>query len=390
MAIRKPSNEIGRGNQDPDVTVSIPPNPAGFTFEVPSTWTLNNATSLLRFTVPQPGTAADITIDVVNDRTDSGGDIIIANGARIGAGSASNIANVLEANSNFTASVSSTNTRLVTVTNATGGIIPLAELIATPTNITGLDQTQADAALGKNQGTAPSSIEEPVFKFNGPFTNIAPNKAPIQGMARVAMAWHDWLLAINAATTSDNLNSANSALRTSLAALVPTNAGIPTRTGSALRKIAIRGSRRDSNGMVGRGKNDLNFVFINETADYSLRQLVVRIFDAVQDIATFLVDIGAGLGVPANFTNLKTLLGEVLREFSIEIGELERAIGRAGILYENTIVNNSSDQGLLLYSDELADAAEDLTTLAGNIQAWGVDVGTSFPVSRRNRLLLKN
>ena len=141
--------------------------------------------------------------------------------------------------------------------------------------------------------------------------------------------------------------------------------------------------------MVGRGKNDLNFVFINETADYSLRQLVVRIFDAVQDVAAFIADASPGLE-GANFTTLKTLLGEVLREFSIEIGELERAIGRAGILYENTIVNNSSDQGLLLYSDELADAADVLGTVAGDINAWGANIATAFPVSRRNRVLLKN
>ena len=383
MAIRKPSNEIGRGNQDPTTSVHIPGIGVSAIIGITDSAAIETDAEIV-LTFPQPG-GGTITIGIGAFSNSGTSDIEVLNGARTGIGSAQNMASAINSSSfGLTATDRAvTGGAVVDITNDSGGIagVVTRAVTGTVTSFTINSQTV---------GVNPSSIEEPVFNFNGPFTNIAPNKAPIQGMARVAMAWHDWLLAINAATTGAGLLAANIALRTSLAALVPTNAGIPARTGSALRKIAIRGSRRDSNGMVGRGKNDLSFVFINETADYSLRQLVVRIFDAVQDVVAFIVDVSPGLD-GTNFTNLKTLLGEVLREFSIEIGELERAIGRAGTLYENTIVNNSSDQGLLLYSDELADAADVLTdTPTPDINGWGVDVESAFPVSRRNRVLLKN
>ena len=383
MAIRKPSNEIGRGNQDPTTSVHIPGIGVSAIIGITDSAAIATDAEIV-LTFPQPG-GGTITIGIGAFSNSGTSDIEVLNGARTGIGSAQNMASAINSSSfGLTATDRAvTGGAVVDITNDSGGIagVVTRAVTGTVTSFTINSQTV---------GVNPSSIEEPVFNFNGPFTNIAPNKAPIQGMARVAMAWHDWLLAINAATTGAGLLAANIALRTSLAALVPTNAGIPARTGSALRKIAIRGSRRDSNGMVGRGKNDLSFVFINETADYSLRQLVVRIFDAVQDVVAFIVDVSPGLD-GTNFTNLKTLLGEVLREFSIEIGELERAIGRAGTLYENTIVNNSSDQGLLLYSDELADAADVLTdTPTPDINGWGVDVESAFPVSRRNRVLLKN
>ena len=299
MAIRKPSNEIGRGNQDPNTTIPIPGIGISAIIGITDSAAIATTAEVI-LTFPQPG-GGTITIGIGAFSNSGTSDIEVLNGARTGIGSAQNMASAINSSSfGLTATDRAvTGGAVVDITNDAGGIAGVVTRV-----VTGTGTVTSFTINSQTVGVDASSIEEPLFRFNGPFTNIAPNKTPIQGMARVAMAWHDWLLAINAATNGPGLFAANVALGTSLAALVPTNAGIPARTGSALRKIAIRGSRRDSNGMVGRGKNDLSFVFINETADYSLRQLVVRIFDAVQDVVAFIADVSPGLD-GMNFTRLK-------------------------------------------------------------------------------------
>ena len=140
--------------------------------------------------------AGTITIGIGAFSNSGTSDIEVLNGARTGIGSAQNMASAINSSSfGLTATDRAvTGGAVVDITNDSGGIagVVTRAVTGTVTSFTLNSQT-----VGVNA----SSIEEPVFNFNGPFTNIAPNKAPIQGMARVAMAWHDWLLAINAATT---------------------------------------------------------------------------------------------------------------------------------------------------------------------------------------------
>ena len=380
--------DAGRGNQDENITVAIAAVPAGFTFEVPTTWTFNSTTSQLNITIPQPS-GSDLTIAVVNDRTATGTPTVtVANGTRTGDGAAANMALGINGNSNFSASSSG---RVVTVRNASGGLVTtFGNFAISTTSITGLTDAQALTAFTPFDGANASSFEETVFHFTGPFTNINPNKDALQGLSIVARTI-DTFLSGYSTSTEAGINGLLDAFKSRLDTAFPASSelpGVSSNVSNQLGKITLLGSKRPPSGLLGRDAKTINNIFVNDAADFGLRQLTLRIYDSLIDTLNFIEESSV-------FADSQTEVVKLLREFDVDFGELERALGRnsatdtrSEIPYDNTIVNGSGDQGMLVYADQIADIIASLS--AATTTDYATFRTAVIAITSKERLLLKN
>ena len=343
MAIRKSSDDVGRGNETEAISVDIAAGSATIEFTFPDNFTLdNNMTSEVLITLPQVS-GPDLTIAIVNDRVVTPTPTVtVLNGARNGSGAADNTAIVINANSNFTASFSGSK---VTINNAAEGLI-LSDITLVNTAITNPPTDQST-----DRGVAGVMLEADSFSFNGPFTNINPEGDPLQAFARMAVILNRFVSGIAGSESDAVIVTTFSSLKSELESAFPQSfpsEGI-NRDASALGKIALRGTRRDSEGLVGRGKRTISDTFVNAVSDYGLRQIILRIYDSATELFLLLADTAATAAAISTFAKNE------IRDLNIDFGELEAALGsQVAQVYENTIVDRSSDQGLLLYSDSLA------------------------------------
>ena len=190
------------------------------------------------------------------------------------------------------------------------------------------------------------SINEPEYEFNGPFHNVIPEGDPLQGMILQVQNLIAFFDDVHDANTSAAIVAAANVFKDANDLLFPANI-IPDHP---LGKIPVRGSRKDSNNLVGRGKSRLSYT--NQVSNYGTRQLLIRRLDEFFDLLRHIT-------IPANLSlnNIKAFAAELDDSFSLAFGNLRRAQGpdRGPRIYENTIVEGSADQGLLVYCDRMVD-----------------------------------
>ena len=377
MAIRKNPDQVGRGNEDSPIEFDITAQVEIFTFDL-STGTIP-AGSIVSLTIPVPGDSGFL-VRMGRTVSPTDGDIMLTQGTDSNTDFATAIATALAADDNFSSSTASSGT-VVTIQLETVAPVTPPSLTFAPTEFA-LAVTQSGRAAFMDEFTQ--------YVFPGPFTNIVPVGDPLQGIAKAAMLYAEFfnayiLIDISGAQADVNTRFRNlyDGLRADLSTAFPNNLIPQTRTDGD-RKIEIKGSRRDSNGFVGRFGQDLSNTFTNEIADYSLRQLILRVYDASMDIFS-------DLSGASTFVSARTLVIDALVEFNVEFGELQRSFGDNAILYENTVIKGSSDHGLLLYSDQLADIINEVAFPNAGIGDW-TDWRNALATaaSTRNKLLLKN
>ena len=345
MAIRKPFDDVGRGNETGISTVAVPGEPSTIIFDVPTDLSIGTNDTLDRLDIGIR--AFDSTtiyqIQITNTRSLGSATVVVPIGTSVGAAAAVIIARAVNANNNL---VASNNGAEVTISNAVAGLVASSPTITPEGTV-----TNPPSIKDSDRGADPTTLEVDSYSFSGPFTNANPSGDPIQGLTRMAMLFNEFIFNIGNGQTFVSHVSATESLKTKLIAAFPQNFasdGI-TRTSAQLGKIALKGSRRDSNGLVGRGKRNINSVFVNETADFGLRQIVLRIFDSVTEL---FIRIAEPTSTPIP---IAAFARNEMRNLSVDFGELERALGSLTPKpYENTIVDLSSDQGLLIYSDDLS------------------------------------
>ena len=341
--------DIGRGNElGTPIETLVGPTVASFTLS--TAFTANNWSNggVLIVTVPQPD-ESNLVIEISRSAAiPSGGDINIAAGLnQSGAQIAASINLAIGSNANLFTSTYVADADTLVISNVTTGSI-----LKDPSLSTAVFTVTGPSISDIFRGSEGITRELTAYKFVSPFSDGLPSGDSLQGMARIAMLLESFLQSVSNATTDANLISATSTLRTALLATFPQNfssSGI-TRDSDFAGTIALKGSRRKSDGSVGRGKRSIKNIFVNTIADYSLKQLIIRIYDSATDIFSDIAEEGPVADVASRAS------GE-LREFDVEFEELRRALGMTDEIYENTIVDLSSDQGMLIYSDELAQAA---------------------------------
>ena len=354
MAVRKSSDRVGRGNEDTEFAESIPSRQATVNLRIP-----NSAAQSLPFagglnaivTFTEPGTTDTFTL-IIQQGTGGTDDLKANINGLTGNAFRNEVARAINDDTeNRMTAVATDNSGFIAVTFNVADVTE--EPTATATVASGIETFIINSFVNGNPA---EDIVEERYVRNGPFTNMIPNKDPLQGLAKAAMIYSDFINTIsNIGNAFDTpLNAAIAQLGADLEAAFPNNLLPVTRTNGTY-KIEIEGSRRDSNGFVGRGKEDLTNVFVNDIGDYGLRQLIIRIFDAVQDLFLGFEDL-------STWPAIRSLAQAALRDFEVEIGEVERAIGRDAFVYSNTVVNGSGDQGLLLYSDQLAESSNSFVT----------------------------
>ena len=339
--------DIGRGNElGTPIETLVGPVVALFTLSIDVTgWP---AGGVLVITVPQPD-ESNLVIKVARTNfAPSGGDINISTtNTATAAALATAINSAIASNPTLFTSTYVAMADTIIISNVTtGSILKDPSLGSESFTVTG--QTISDVFRGSEGLTR----ELTAYRFVSPFSDGLPSGDSLQGMARIAMLLESFLQSVSQATTDANLVTATTTLRTALLATFPQNfssSGI-TRDSDFAGTIALKGSRRKSDGSVGRGKRSIKNIFVNTIADYSLKQLIIRIYDSATDIFSDIAEEGPVADVASRAS------GE-LREFDVEFEELRRALGMTSEIYENTIVDLSSDQGMLIYSDELAQAA---------------------------------
>ena len=354
-----PSDEVGRGNQDEPNRIRIEAVGTSFNVGV-GTIAFTAVGDVRRITIPQPNGAASITIDIGQNIAPTTGTINIASGARNGEPAAQNIENIINTDQGIPLTATSSGTAsaaILTIKNDNGGIT------GTPS-----EANQVGTVTGFTTGTIKPGangveVDEVEYIFNGPFANVIPVKSPLQGLARVAFNINqDLIRTLDSQPTSDDatiLSALELAVtRYTDAARAANPQNIPEdgifRSSSENGKIAIKGTRRDSDGEVGRGRHGRDFTYTNETADRSVRQIILRRIDSFFDLISIIID-------PAeNAAAITSFIEGINREIQLDAPELERALGELGIGYENTIVDRSSDQGMLVFSDIIRDATESL------------------------------
>ena len=359
MAIRKPFDDVGRGNETAISTVAVPGEPSTIIFDVPTDLVIGTAlTDEVIVRMRPVGATIPLVIQITRTRTLGSAAVVVAIGTNAGADAAVIIARAVNANTNF---IASNNGAEVTISNAVAGLVG-----ASPILETGGTVTNPPSIKDSDLGSDPTSVEVDSYSFSGPFTNANPSGDPIQGLTRMGMLFNQFIFNVGDVVSEAGQISAAAKLRTSLIAAFPqsfASDGI-TRTSAQSGKIALKGSRRDSNGLVGRGKRNINSIFVNETADFGLRQIVLRIFDSVTELFILIAEGTSSAAAVAAFARNE------MRNLSVDFGELERALGSLTPRpYENTIVDLSSDQGLLIYSDDLSSKIVNFSgTLIGDLR----------------------
>ena len=388
---RLPADEVGRGNQDPQLSESIP--------AVSTSFTINFASDLVNTDFPTAGaTSFKFSIPIVSGDTDTFTTIEVHNGGTATTGNRS--ANVstdttlsaiilkvraaiifsggtdsIPSNYDCTVNGDSLN---VSLRSAGVSVAP-----SITTDITAGDVTISDIDLGHDA----EAIVEPQYRFEGPFSNIIPVSDPLQGLATVANLYSDFLKEFSNAADDAALATSFSNLNSALDTMFPrnfTSNGI-LRDASAVGKIAIKGTRRDSLGFVGRGRRSISDTFVNDTANRSVRQLILRVYDGIRD----LFNVVSGVDGTISFASAKVFANRIEDDFNIEMGELSRVLGGSLGLYENTIVDRSGDQGLLIYSDILKDIISPTTAIT-TYALFQSSAATERTAGNLQRLRLKN
>ena len=364
MALKKPFDEVGRGNIDRQNSFVGAATGSSFLLRIASGSDSGSAFATpTTITVPIVGGSATIEIA----QTITGTPTIEVEVLPGDSGSAvrAKVVTALNGVAPFDA-----------VTNVAGraGIhIKLAD--AGLTTLPTISQPSANSNEIPSSGFVPGrdgiNFDEPSYIFDGPFENVIPTNDPLQGMLKQVRIVKNFFDTVVAETTISvaGIRTAAIAFKTANDAAFPGNEeGISGETG----KITIKGYRRD---LVrhGRGTTTIADVFSNEVADYSIRQLMLRLMDNTSDFIEFLSSTPTA-------AEIKTFLGNFDESFDIAFGELDRAVGADFIAYDNTLVRGSSDQGFLHYLDEIVDniesiASQDATTptFAGLITDATVD-----------------
>ena len=208
-------------------------------------------------------------------------------------------------------------------------------------------------------------IEEPEYAFDGPFDNTIPVGDPLQGMVRYAERLVTFFDAVADAANVQAIDAAAGALRTGLIGDFPID--ILPKGDHPEGLIPIKGtfrgpSRTDifplapvHDRLVGRGKARARYT--NSVANYGVVQLILRRLDSFFDLMNEIRRPASDLA------SIKLYASEIDETFNLEAdGSLPRARGFEPIAYDNTIVDRTAEQGLLVYCDRIYE-------IAGLIQA---------------------
>ena len=341
MAATQSPTETGRGTIVGEGIASAPATAPSITFTVPDNIAITAGSGIILIVVPVGGSGSSRTIGITNN-FDPSGSTNVQIGTETGATAAATIATGVNSNASF---VASNNGAVVTIAGVATGVTTAAFTI---TN-TGITNPLTD--IIEFLGSDPVNLILPDFSFEGPFTDINPEGDPLQGFTRMAIIFNTFMSSLSTVTNNTGIITAFTTLKDSLESGFPqsfASEGI-IRDASALGKITLRGTRRDPNGLIGRGRRDIRYPFTNVVSDFGLRQVILRIFDSVADLFLLLSDSSLSAATVASDATA------ALQRLDVDFLEIEEAMGDMGPqVYENTIVSASSDQGFLIYSDELA------------------------------------
>ena len=378
-----PADEVGRGNQDLDNQIRISPIAAKADLTIAGTITFTGD-DVVTITFPDPS-GTDLTIGIGVGTRPTGVTIGIASGSRTGSVAANNIVDGINVSSSFVATQEGA---VVHIALANAGVTSTAPTIGlSPGTIVGF------ALSNPAIGVAGVEIDETEYVFNGPFANIIAPLDPLQGLATQARLITTRFL--NTLTTATITTGAELASAVALAGTRwddvnkvnnPFNIAVDGifRAVSEDGKIAIKGTRKDSSGNVGRGIHGRDFVYTNEIANNSVRQIILRRFDNIFDLLEVIAGFTAGAITPAEVNLFNSFVSGINKNFQIEEGELDAVLGKPGRAFENTVVDRSADQGLLVISDALVASIRALR---------GITEGTLISVTAgidKRKLLLKN
>ena len=204
-------------------------------------------------------------------------------------------------------------------------------------------------------------IEEPEYAFDGPFDNTIPVGDPLQGMVRYAERLVTFFDDVADAANIQAIDAAAGNLRGVLETDFPID--ILPKGDHPIGKVPIKGTFRgpsrtdisDTDRLVGRGKARARYT--NSVANYGVVQLILRRLDSFFDLMTEIRRPASDLA------SIKLYASEIDETFNLEAdGSLPRARGFEPIAYDNTIVDRTAEQGLLVYCDRIYE-------IAGLIQA---------------------
>ena len=246
--------------------------------------------------------------------------------------------------------------------------------IIAPTNFFVLIDDFEDGHAGRTE------LVESEYIFDGPFDNTIPVGDPLQGMVRYAehlVTFFDDVADAN--SFQDIITAAGDVFDVLNTDFPPTiiNGGDHPE-GRIPIKGTFRGPSRtdilDADRLVGRGKPRVRYT--NSVANYGVVQLILRRLDSFFDL---MADIRAN-----DLADIKVFAAEIDESFNLEAdGSLPRARGFEPIAYDNTIVDRTAEQGLLVYCDRIYGILNTLRSAANtDIDALRAGIGVNTDISK--------
>ena len=226
-----------------------------------------------------------------------------------------------------------------------------------------------------------ASFVEATYVNNGPFTNVIPSKDPLQGMLRQIDEMLEYLRGVRDATTPTTLAGLRTragTFKTSNDAAFPASVDGVVRAAAALGKIPIRG-RKNLAGLSGRGRR-LKSSYTDEIGNDSIRQEILRKLDILSDFADIIL-------ADASIVGIRTSLGNLDLDVNLTAMDAIRAAGPVNVAYTDTVVNGSSDQGILRKLDIFVDI---FNGFAGLTAANGLLIGSYRTIVNANDITRLN